>query len=79
MMRFNIIFTDTLNDSLYQFISQNATRSLARVEGVINIVIIGNQIIIPPIYGKCDLAEISRYKYVIKFINQIILNKYISV
>ena len=75
MMRFNIIHTDILNDALYQFISQNASRNLTRVEGIINIVIIGNQITIPPIYGNCDLGEISRYKGVIKFINQVLLNK----
>ncbi len=74
MMRFNIICTNTLNDALYEFISQNANRNLTRVEGIINIAIIGNQILIPPIYGECDLAEISRYKGVIKFINQVLLN-----
>ena len=74
MMRFNIIHTDILNDALYQFISQNASRSLTRVEGIINIAIVGNQIMIPPLYGECDLAEISRYKGVIKFINQVLLN-----
>ena len=75
MMRINIIYTDKLNDCLYSFISQNATRNLTRVEGIINIAIIGEQIIIPPIYGECDLAEISRYKGTIKFINQVLLNK----
>lgn len=74
MMRFNIIYTDTLNDALYQFISQNVFSNMTRVEGVINIVIIGNQIIIPPIYGDCDLIEINRYKNVIKFINQVLLS-----
>ena len=74
MMRFNIICTDVLNDALYQFLSQNANRNLTRVEGIINIVIVGNQIMIPPLYGECDLAEISRYKGVIKFINQVLLN-----
>ena len=73
MMRFNIIYTDTLNDALYHLISQNANHNLTRVEGVINIAIIGNQIIIPPIYGDCDLSEIRRYKDTIKFINQILL------
>lgn len=73
MIRFNIIYTDTLNDALYQLISQNANRNLTRVEGVINIAIIGNQIMIPPIYGDCDLSEISRYKDVIRFINQVLL------
>ena len=70
MMRFNIICTDVLNDALYQFLSQNANRNLTRVEGIINIAIIGNQIIIPPLYSECDLTEISRYKDVIKFIKQ---------
>ena len=74
MMRFNIICTDVLNDALYQFLSPNATRNLTRVEGIINITIVSNQIIIPPIYGECDLIEISRYKGVIKFINQVLLD-----
>ena len=75
MMRFNIIYSDTLNDELYRLISQNAYHNLTRVEGVINIAIVGNQIFIPPIYGNCDLAEINRYNDTIKFINQIFLCK----
>ena len=74
MMRFNIICTNVLNDALYQFLSQNANRNLTRVEGIINIAVVGNQIMIPPLYNECDLAEISRYKGVIKFINQVLLN-----
>lgn len=74
MMRLNIICTDILNDTLYQFLSQNANRNLTRVEGIINIAVVGNQIMLPPLYGECDLAEISRYKGVIKFINQVLLN-----
>ncbi len=75
MMRFNIIYTDTLNDALYQFISQNACHNLTRVEGVINIAIIGNQIMIPPIYGDCNLIETGRYKNTIKFINKFLLKQ----
>lgn len=74
MMRFNIICTNVLNDALYKFISQNANRNLTRVEGIINVAVVGNQVMIPPLYGECDLAEISRYKGVIKFINQVLLN-----
>ena len=74
MMRFNIIYVDSLNDTLYQFISQNANHNLRRVEGIINIAIIGNQIIIPPIYGSCDFMEVSRYKNTIKFIKQNLLD-----
>lgn len=75
MMRFNIIYTDALNEDLYSFISQNANHNLTRVEGIINIVVVGNQIIIPPIYGECTLVEISRYKGTIKFIDQVLLKK----
>lgn len=78
MMRFNIICTDVLNDALYQFLSQNANRNLTRVEGIVNIAVVGNKIMIPPLYGECDLAEISRYKGVIKFINQVLLNNNIT-
>lgn len=74
MMRFNIICTDKLNDALYKYISQNANRNLTRVEGIINIAIVGNEVIIPPIYGECDLAEIGRYKGVIGFVNRFFLN-----
>lgn len=75
MMRFNIICSNSLNDELYKFISQNANRNLSRVEGIINIAVVQNQILIPPIYGECDLAEISRYKGVVKFINKVLLKK----
>ena len=75
MMRMNIIFSDTTNDALSRFLSQNANRNLSRVEGIINIAIIGNQIILPPIYGECDLAEVNRYRGVIQFIENVLLNK----
>lgn len=73
MMRYNIIYTGKTNDELCQFISQNANRNLTRGEGIINIVIAGNEIMIPPLYGECDQLEISRYKDVIKFANQVLL------
>ena len=75
MMRFNIIYSDTLNDELYLFISQNAYHNLTRVEGIINIAIVGSQIFLPPIYGDCDLVEVNRYKNTVKFIDQIFLGK----
>lgn len=75
MMRFNIIYADTLNDELYQFISQNANRNLTRIEGIINIAIVENRIIIPPLYGECYLMEISRYKNTVKFINRVLINQ----
>ena len=75
MVRLNVICADTLNGELSKLMSQNAHHNLTRVEGIINISVVGNEIIIPPIYGECDLMEIGRYKGVVKFIEQIILNK----
>lgn len=78
MMRLNIICTDTLNDELYRILSENACRNLTRAEGVINVAIVGNQIIIPPLYGQCDSTEISRYKAVIIFISRVLLSNSLS-
>ena len=74
MMRINIIFADTLNDELSRFLSQNANHNLSRVEGIISIAMIGSQIILPPLYGECDLAEVNRYRGVIQFIEKVLLN-----
>ncbi len=74
LMRFYIIYANNLNNELYGFISQNANHNLTRAEGLINIAIVGNQIMIPALYGQCDLIEIGRYKRVIKFINQVLIN-----
>lgn len=73
MMRLNIIYADELNEKLTDFISQNANRNLTRVEGVMNIAIVGDKIFIPPLYGHCDLLQVMRYKGIIKFIIQILL------
>ena len=73
MMRFNIVCTDALNDELRRSLSRNACRNLTRAEGIMNMAIIGSRILIPPLYGQCDLAEIRRYKGVIKFIDQTFL------
>ena len=74
MIRFNIICANALNEQLYQIVSNNVNYNLSRVEGVINIVILENQIIIPPFYGKCYLLEINRYKNIVKFINNVLIN-----
>ena len=70
MMRFNIVCTDILNDELLRLLSQNALRNLTRAEGVILMAIVGSQVMIPPLYGDCDLSDIRRYKSVIRFIQQ---------
>lgn len=72
MMRTNIIVANEVNDSLYDFISNNAGTLLRRVEGVINFAIVGNCLIVPPFFGDADIMEIGRYKKSIKFIKTIL-------
>lgn len=74
MMRFNIICTDTLNDELRRYLSQNACRDLTRAEGIMNMAIIGSRVLISPLYGRCDLADVRRYKGVLRFIDQAFLS-----
>ena len=64
MMRFNIICTDKLNDALYKYLSQNANRNLTRVEGIINIAIIGK-----PNVGKSSLINEILYKQLANDLN----------
>ena len=68
-MRFNIVYANELNDSLIAFLSRNAGQNLRRAEGIFNISVIGDEVIIPPIYGDCDYGEISKYEKIIKLIN----------
>ncbi len=72
MMRLNIIYADTPNEELFDFISKNANHNLTRSEGVMNIAIVGNRIFISPLYGYCYLREIMRYKGVVNFIDRTI-------
>ena len=71
MMRINVIYTRTANDALRRFLSQNANRNLTRVEGILNIAAVGNQMTIPPLYGGCGLGEVIRYKKAIQFMDQV--------
>lgn len=75
MMRLNIICTDVLNDALCRFLSQNACQNLTRAEGIMNMAIVGDTILIPPLYGRCDLADVRRYKGVVRFIDQAFLSR----
>ena len=62
MMRTNIIVTDKMNGSLYDLLSNNADILLRRVEGIINFAIVGNRLIVPPLYGENEVSEIWKYK-----------------
>lgn len=68
MMRINIIVTNVVNRDLYEYISIGAGHNLSRVEGMINFVICGNKLYVPPINGDTD---ITCYKNSISFVKYI--------
>ena len=41
----------------------------------IHMAVVGSDIMIPPLYGDCDLSDIRRYKNVIRFILQVLSRK----
>ena len=72
MMRLNIIFADTINDELKNLVSMPANHNLSRVEGVVNIAIVKNEVFIPPLQSDLYLIHINRYKNTIKFIEEVL-------
>lgn len=68
-MRFNVIYATEANDELTAFFSHNSQQNLSRAEGIFNIAVIDNEIIIPPLYGNCYYEEIRRYEKIIKLID----------
>lgn len=68
-MRFNVIYATEANDELTTFFSHNSQQNLSRVEGIFNIAVIDNEIVIPPLYGDCYYEEIRRYEKIIKLID----------
>ena len=58
---------DSMNSEVNSLLSHNANHNLMRVEGLMNVVLVGDKIIIPPIYGDC-YETIGRYKKIVNFI-----------
>ena len=55
-----------MNSEVNSLLSHNANHNLMRVEGLMNVVLVGDKIIIPPIYGDC-YETIGRYKKIVNF------------
>jgi len=66
-IQLNIICLDSMNSEVNSLLSHNANHNLMRVEGLMNVVLVGDKIIIPLIYGDCYEA-IGRYKKIVNFI-----------
>lgn len=75
MMRINLICAEEMNDALRRLLSQNAEHNLRRAEGVIHVGLVGGQLLLPPLYGACDLADLRRYKSVLRFLEQTLLTE----
>lgn len=72
--RLNIICLDTMNDEAIFLLSLNAEYNLRRTEALMNIAVVGDKIIIPPIYGDC-YQSVFKYKKTVNFIMQNILEQ----
>lgn len=72
--RLNIICLDSMNDEANYLLSLNAEHNLRRAEALMNIAVVGDKIIIPPIYGDC-YQSVFKYKKIVNFITQNILEQ----
>lgn len=72
--RLNIICLDSMNDETNYLLSLNAEHNLRRAEALMNIAVVGDKIIIPPIYGDC-YQSVFKYKKIVNFIMQNILEQ----
>ena len=61
--RLNIVVCDTINDELSKYMNTHAETLLRRNEIVLNLAVVGNELLVPPIRGAdLDLPSINRYK-----------------
>ena len=61
MFELNIIHCDNENNELYTHISKDANHHLHRVVGMLDVIIIGNKLIIPSIRDNCNPPGINHY------------------
>lgn len=73
-MRVNLIYTECVNDTLFNYISCDAEIMLTRVEGIINIVVSNDRIIIPPLKPSISIYAIDRYKDMVKMLLELLDN-----
>lgn len=67
-MRVNLIYTEHVNDTLLKYISGDAEIMLTRAEGIMNIVVCNDRIIVPPLKPTISVYAIDRYKDMVKML-----------
>ena len=73
-MRVNLIHTEYINETLFNYISGDAEVLLTRAEGIINIVVNNDKLIVPPLKPTISIYAIDRYKDMVKMLLEL-LNK----
>lgn len=67
-MRLNLIYAECVNDTLFDYISGDAETLLTRVEGIMNIVVSNDLLIVPPLKPTISIYAIDRYKDMVKML-----------
>lgn len=71
-MRVNLIYSRCVNDTLFNYISGDAESMLTRVEGMMNIVISNDRLIVPLLKPTISIYAIDRYKNMVKMLLELL-------
>ena len=63
-----MIYTECVNDALFDYISGDAEILLTRVEGIMNIVVSNDLLIVPLLKPTISIYAIDRYKDMVKML-----------
>ena len=67
-VRINLIVADRMNESLEKYISRETSTNLSRVEGIMNILVLRDTIVVPPLMTAYFSAEVGKYSYITNLI-----------
>ena len=60
--RVNLVVCDVMNDELSRYIGTHAQRLLSRNESIINMAVVGDRLLVPPVRGAdADFPALNRY------------------
>ena len=63
MLRINCVVCEEVNDALQKEMCRNAETLLRRVEVIVNMAVVGDRLLVPPLQGaRLDLPSLKRYE-----------------
>lgn len=67
-VRVNFILSENINAELYGFLNRNATETMRRIEGVLNIAVdlTHGKLYIPVMFGDCIFSNVRKYERCVK-------------